>query len=75
MTQYISRGSEATEVQWEFRKSGWIYYSVQAVYTHKDEESSSRGTNTMGAVVCTRRVSRHLEEEHIRRSGGRIIRI
>ena len=29
----------------------------------------------MGIVVCTERSSRYLEEEHIGRFGGRVVRI
>ena len=59
--QYANRSSKAARVRWEFQKGGWIHYSVQTVYMHKDEGSSGRGADPMSVVVCVKRISRHLE--------------
>ena len=74
-TQYADGSSEATEVQWEFQKGSWIYYNMQAIYMYKDKGDSSGRTDLMDAVIHTGRISGHLEEECVRRSGGRTIRI
>ena len=48
---------------------------MQTIYKNENEGGSSRRTNLVGTIICTRRVSRHLEGEHLRRFGGRRIRI
>jgi len=48
---------------------------MQAVYTHEDKKSISGKTDSMGAVICVGRISRHLEGECIGGFGGRTIRI
>ena len=61
MTKHAGGSSKAAGVRWEFWKSSWIHYSVQAVHTHEDEGSSSERTDPIGAVLCAGRVSRYLE--------------
>ena len=48
---------------------------MQVVHKDKDEESTTRGTGPIGAVLCTRRVSRCVKGKHIRRTGSRRTRI
>ena len=48
---------------------------MQAIYMYKDKGDSSGRTDLMDAVIHTGRISGHLEEECVRRSGGRTIRI
>ena len=48
---------------------------MQAVHIHEDVGSSGRETDPMGIVIYVRGLSRHLEEEHVGRPGGRTIRI
>ena len=48
---------------------------MQAIYMYKDEGDSSGRTDLVGAIIHTGRISGHLEEECVRRSGGRTIRI
>ena len=40
-----------------------------------DEEYSSKKTDPVDIIICTRRVSRHLERECLRRSRNRNIEI
>ncbi len=35
--------------------------SIQIVYKNKDKRSGSRRTNSIGVVICIRRISGHLE--------------
>ena len=45
------------------------------IHKDKDERNGSWGTNSVSTILCVGRVSRHLEGEHVGRSGRRIIRI
>jgi len=48
---------------------------VQAVYTHEDEGSIGKRTDSMGVVIHAGRISEYLEGECIGGSEERIIRI
>ena len=48
---------------------------MQVVYKDEDERSTTRGTGPMDAVLCARRVSRHVEGKYVRRTGSRRTRI
>ena len=45
---------------------------MQAILKNKDKGGISRRADPVGAVICAGRISRYLEEEHTRRSGGRV---
>jgi len=36
---------------------------MQTIYKDENERGSSRKTDSVGVIICARRVSRHLEEE------------
>jgi len=44
---------------------------MQVVYKDEDEGSTTRGTGPMGAVLCTRRVSRCVEGKCVGRTGSK----
>jgi len=48
---------------------------MQTIYKDEDEESGSRRTDRVGTIICARRVSKHLEGEHLGRFGKRRIGI
>ena len=48
---------------------------MQTIFENENERSSSRGANSVGVIIYTERIGGYLEEEHVGRSGERIIRI
>ena len=42
---------------------------------HENERDISGRTDSMGAIICIRRIGGHLEGEYVGGSGGRAIRI
>jgi len=48
---------------------------MQVVHKDEDEGSTTRGTGPMDAVLCARRISRHVKGKCIRRTGSRGTRI
>ena len=48
---------------------------MQVIHKNEDERSNSGGADTMGIIICARRISRCLEGKHARRFGSRIVRI
>jgi len=48
---------------------------MQIIFEDEYKRSNGRGTDPMDSVICTRRISRYIEREYIRRIGGRGDRI
>ncbi len=48
---------------------------MQVIHKNEDERSNSGGADTMGIIICARRISRCLEGKHARRFGSRFVRI
>ena len=44
---------------------------MSVIFENKDERGNSRRISAMGPLVCTGRVSRHMEEKHYERIGNR----
>ena len=52
-----------------------ICNSMQVVHKDKDEGGSSRGADSVGTIICARRISKHLEGEHLEGFGERRTRV
>ena len=48
---------------------------MQIIFENEDERSNSKGANSMDSVICTRRISRCVKGEYVRRFEGRGNRI
>jgi len=48
---------------------------MQVIHKDKDERGSSKGADSVGTIICARRISRHLEEEYLGGFGERETRI
>ena len=48
---------------------------MQVIHKDEDERGATRETGLMGAVLCARRVSRHVKRKCVGRIGGRETRI
>ena len=48
---------------------------MQTICKNEDERSSSRGTNTIGSLICTREIGRCVEGEYIIRLGREFVKI
>ena len=48
---------------------------MQVILKNEDEKSSSRRANIVDTVICAERVSRYLEEKHLKRFRRRTVGI
>ena len=48
---------------------------MQVVHKNEDEEGGSKEADLVSAIICARRISRHLEGEHFGGFGGRGTRV
>ena len=48
---------------------------MQVIWESKDERGTNRGTDLMGAVLCTKRVSRHVERKYVGETRSKRTRI
>lgn len=47
------------------QEKSWVFNSIQALYKNEDKRCDNREADSIGVVICIKRVSQYLEEKCI----------